>query len=506
MSNTIPQLSKEQAKELLWRRGSLAWLLDENQKVLYDLFHKNPAKVQTWLLARRSGKTFCLLVLATEYCIKYPNSVVKFVGPTKDQIKRIIRKELEVSILSNGGCPDDIKPKQQKQDSIYYFPNGSELQICAAEAGNIDSIRGGFSHICIVDEAQDISELKYAINSVLLPTTATTGGKVLISGTPSKDPDHEFNYFIEKADMAGVLTRRTIRDNPRLSKAVQDELIEAMGGEKSDDCRRELFCERIRSKKTTVIPEFDEETEKKLVQDWKRPPFYYPYTSMDLGFRDMTVVVFAYHDFHNDKIVIEDEIVRQGDSMHLATLAKDIEEKEKSLWYDPMTNENIKVERRVSDHDLIAIQEIKKASNYKIIFEPADKKDMMGGINFLRTLIKNEKVIINPRCKTIINHLRNAKWANTTKDNLGRGADDSHYDGIPTLSYLMRGIRFEKNPFPKGYNSTLRHEDAFYYGKQKEVPKTDIYLKMMGINKAKPEEHGYMNYLGNKKGKLGNEK
>ncbi len=220
---------------------------------------------------------------------------------------------------------------------------------------------------------------------------------------------------------------------------------------------------------------------------------------MDLGFRDMTVVLFAYHDFLTDKIIIEDEIVRHGDNMHLATLAKDIEEKEQALWEDPITCEKIKVERRVADHDLIAIQEIKIASRYKINFEPADKKDMMGGINFLRTLIKNEKVIVHPRCKVTINHLRNAKWANTARDNLGRGADESHYDAIPALSYLMRGIRFEKNPYPKNFNTKLRTEDAYYINKNKEIPKQDVYLRMMGLNKKTSDKTDYVSLLNSSK-------
>lgn len=485
-NNSLKQLSKAQVKDLLWRKGSLSWLLDDNQKVLYDLFHKNSAKIQTWLCSRRTGKTYCLLVLAVEYCIKHPNSVIKYVGPTKDQIKKIIRKELEVAILQNGYCPDDLKPQFNKQDGIYYFSNGSEIQLCAGEGGNIESIRGGYANIAIIDEAQDISELKYAVNSVLLPTTATTKGKVLVSGTPSKDPDHEFNYFIEKAEMDGVLTKRTIRDNPRLSKKDQDELIEAMGGETSEDCRRELFCERIRSKKTTVIPEFDEKREIEMIKVWDRPAFYHPYSSMDLGFRDMTIVLFAYHDFINDKIVIEDELVRQGESMHLSQLAKDIENKENELWIDPLTNEKFKVRKRVADHDLIAIQEIRMASNYRINFEPADKRDMMGGINFLRTLVNNNKIVINPKCKVTINHLKNAKWANTAKDNLGRGADDSHYDAIPALSYLMRGIDFGSNPFPANYKSTIRREDAFYPNKTKEFPNQDVYMRMLGLNKKQP--------------------
>lgn len=485
------QLSKSQAQDLLWRRGSLSWLLDDNQKVLYKLFHENPKKIQTWLLARRTGKTFALLVLATEYCIKNPHSVIKYVGPTKDQIKRIIRKEYDTEILRDFGCPEDIKPVFNKQDSTYYFPNGSEIQICAAEGGNIDSIRGGFAHICIIDEAQDVSDLKYAVNSVLLPTTATTNGKVLISGTPSKNADHEFNYFIEKARNEGVLTRRTIDDNPRLTLETKLELIEASGGMESEDVRREYYCEQIRSKKTTVIPEFTEEKEKEMVKEWKRPAFYLPYASMDLGFRDMTVVLFAYHDFLNDKIVIEDEIVRHGDQMHLATLAKDIQEKESELWFNVQTNEQIKVERRVSDHDLIAIQEIKKASNYQIIFEPADKKDMMGGINFLRTLINNNKIIVNPRCKVTINHLKDAKWIKGATDKLARGTDDSHYDAIPALSYLMRGIRFEKNPYPKNYNSNLRTEDAYYVRKKEVIPNQNVYLRMLGLktsNNSKTDE------------------
>jgi hypothetical protein len=498
-NNTEQAISKSQAKELLWRRGVLSWMLDENQKALYELFHKNPTKIQTWLLARRSGKTYTLLILAIEYCIKYPNSVVKFVGPTKDQIKKIVRKILDTDILTEGNCPQDLKPDFNKQDSIYYFGNGSELQLCAAEAGNIDSIRGGFANIAIVDEAQDVSDLKYAVNSVLLPTTLTTKGKILISGTPSKDPDHEFNFFIEKAQAEGVLTRRTIFDNPRLSKQDIDDQITAMGGAGTEDFRREFLCERIRSKKTTVIPEFDEDMEKKIVVEWKRPPFYFPYTSMDLGFRDMTIVIFAYHDFMTDKVVIEDEIVRHGDNMHLASLARDIEDKEQKLWEDPITCEKIKVKDRVADHDLIAIQEIKKASNYRIHFNTADKKDMMSGINFLRTLIKNEKVIINPRCKTVINHLINGKWANTQRDNLAHGADGSHYDAIPALSYLMRAIRFEENPYPKNYNSNLRPQDAFYMNKPKEVVNEQVYFKMLNLQKRESPQNAYAKLLNSKK-------
>ena len=49
-------LSKKQAVEEMWRRGLLFWKLDPCQKELYKLFYESNSKINTWLLARRSGK------------------------------------------------------------------------------------------------------------------------------------------------------------------------------------------------------------------------------------------------------------------------------------------------------------------------------------------------------------------------------------------------------------------------------------------------------------------
>ncbi len=474
------QITKEQAMEAAWRRGILSWLLDSNQKSLYDLFHNNDKKIQTWLLSRRSGKTHSLCVLAIEYCLKVPGSIVKFVAPNKKQVERNIRP-LMTKILET--CPEDIKPEYVGKDEIYFFPNGSEIQLCGAEKGNIDSIRGGFAHIAIVDEAQDVSELKYAVNSVLLPTTLTTKGKVLLSGTPPKNPDHEFVEFIEMCEEKGTLIKRTVYDNPRLSKEDIKEQIEAMNGENTEDFRREFLCEIIKSSSNSVIPEFDDNKIKEIVKEWPKPDFYNPYVSMDLGFRDMTVVLFGYHDFLNDKFVLEDEIVTQGNDMHLYKLGADIRNKERQLWVNEITNERIKPKKRVSDHDLIAINEIKKATNYDVIFDIADKAQMLSGINFIRTLINSNKIVINPRCVTLIRHLKHGKWTNAVKETLGHGQDGSHYDSIPALSYMIRAVDFKSNPYPKEYNTPLRKEDAYYVEKKDTVDNVDFYKRLFNMKR-----------------------
>jgi hypothetical protein len=481
-----PSVSPAKAKERLWRMGHLSWLMDKNQQDLYNLFHTNPAKIQTWLLARRSGKSYTLCVLAIEYCLSHPKSIIKYICPYKKQVERTINPIIEVDILSNG-CPEDLKPKYHKKEELWFFPNGSQLQLCGSEAGNIDSIRGGFAHICIVDEAQDVSNLNYAIKSVLLPTTLTTKGKILMSGTPPQDPDHEFVGFIEKANAEKTLIKRTIYDNPRLTAEDIKLQSDAMGGLQTEDFRREFLCELIKSKTRSVLPEVTEDLLKEIVKEWPRPPYFDSYTSMDVGLKDWTVLLFAYYDFRNDKVVIEDEVTAYGPDMHLPVLTESIREKELELWTSPLTNEFIKPKKRISDHNLIVINEIKKFSNYEIFFELADKREKMAGINWLRTLFASGKVIINPRCVTLIRHIKDAKWASTTdKDTFSKCPMGSHYDAVDALVYLVKAIDFKSNPYPKDFNNPLP-SDAFRrpHNNGNGLASSDVYRKILNLRKGK---------------------
>ena len=474
-----PKVDAKIAREMLWRKGHLSWMLDDNQKELYKIFHETNHKVQTWLLSRRSGKTYMLCILALELAIRQPNAIIKFLSPTKKQVERNLRP-LFNQILET--CPEDVKPVLKQKDDIYYFANGSEIQMAGSEAGNIDTLRGGSSHICIIDEGQDVSNLHYAVKSVLGPTTVTTKGKILLAGTPPKDQDHEFLDYVEMAEANGILRVKTIYDNPRLSKEDIEEQIKLSGGENSEDFQREFMCKIFKSKTNTVIPEFDDEKIQELVKPWKKPAFYDSYIGMDLGFRDMTVVLFAYYDFLNDKVVIERELVKHGEQMHLQTLGQEILDIERELWTSEY-GDVVKPRKRVSDHDLIAINEIHKATHYQLRFDLADKKEMMSGINFIRNMINNNKIIINHECKTTIYHLKAAKWVTQSKDKLGRGQDGSHFDSVAALSYLLRAIDFSRNPYPKNYNRPTNPDDIFVMNNKKPIEKENVYRKILNLKK-----------------------
>lgn len=486
--NNKPKLSATAVKHELWRRGVLTWLLDSNQKELYNLFHSTGHRVQTWLLARRSGKSYALLVFAIEQCMKQPNSIVKYVAPTKLQITTILRDIIK-QILKD--CPEDIKPSFSQRDYTYYFKNGSEIQLAGAESGHYIKLRGGSSHIAIVDEAQDVTDLKDVIRSVLLPTTLTTNGKVLLSGTPPKNPDHDFVYYIEEAELKGSLIRKTVEDNPRLTKEQVALFIEEVGGRNSEECRRELFCELIKDVSTSVIPEFTKEIQEAVIKEWPRPPFFDAYVSMDFGAIDLTGLLFGYYDFRSAKIIIEDELCLDFTeaNMNLDKLATLIKEKEAKLWYNPISNEQKKPYLRLSDLDYIVMKELAIKSANTITFVPTKKDDKEAAINNLRALIGSKKLIIHPRCVNLIRHLDNVKWSSAkNKHTFARSPDNGHYDLVDACVYLVRNVLFSKNPYPPTYDlkmDSLYIHDPKTFNKKTTANLEEVYYRIFNIKRNK---------------------
>lgn len=480
-------ISRSDAIKELWRRGELSWKLDPVQKQMHQMFYKSHHKTHTWLLARRNGKTLLLCILALERCIRTPNSIVKFVSPTKLQVNNNVRPIFKFLL---DDCPQDVKPDFKTKDYIYYFPNGSEIQLAGTDSGHAEKLRGGDSSICIVDEAGSCDNLDSIVKSILLPTTLITRGKVILASTPPSSPDHDFIKFIEDAELKGSLVKKTVFDNPRISKEQLDELIEELGGLHTDAARRELLCEIVKDSSTSVIPEATDALYKEIVKEWPKPLFYDAYEGMDLGFNDLTVIIFGYYDFKNAKIIIEDEYVTRGQDLHLPKLVEIVTEKERTLWTNQLTGEVKAPTKRVSDIDYIVLNEIRRISNGVIKFEATKKDNNEAAINTLRVLLAKKQIIINPRCVTLLRHLKNVRWkSSNNKDKFARSPDDGHYDAVDALKYLVRSINYNKNPYPADYtlgpdaSFTEQYLHSKQYGTGEKKEKVDVYKAIFGIKK-----------------------
>jgi hypothetical protein len=458
-------LTRRQITDEAWRRGFLYHRCHSVQQAMYKTFYESEDNsTLVWLLARQSGKTYLLAILALEQALRQPNSVIKILTDTKIHMETIFIPVMN-ELLEE--CPDDVKPEYQKSKFAYTFTNGSQIQLAGSDGKNYERLRGQKSHLCLVDEAGFCDDLNNVVLSVLVPTTTHTGGKTVLASTPPKEFDHEFLPFIEEAEMHGYLTKKTIYDNPLLTATQVERIAEKMGGVHSEQYRREYLCELIKDASTAVLPECTPALLKEITKEWPTPPFFDAYESMDLGFTDLTVVLFAYYDFRADKLIIEDEIVTNGPEMHLNKLTADIKDKERKLWTNVMSGEVKTPYLRVSDINYIATNEIRKNSNNEIIFVATKKDDKDSAINNLRMQLSAKKIVIHPRCVTLLRHMQNVRWQSAkNKTVFARSPDDGHYDAVDALIYLSRSVVYSKNPYPAHYGFNLKdlhiqNEDSF---------------------------------------------
>ena len=476
------EISRKQAIKILWQKGVLKWKLHDLQKKIYDNFYSGDEEFTTLLISRQTGKSFLLCVLAIETCLRIPNAIVKYACPKQKMVKTIL-KPLMREILAD--CPPELKPEYKENDKLYVFPNGSEIQMAGCDNQNYDNIRGGKSHLWIVDEAGFCDELDTVVFNVLSPTTTTTDGRGILASTPDPDaPEHAFiKDFVEPAKLRGELHLYTIYDNPLIDDVQRKKIIARYpGGEKNAKFRAEYMCEIIRNYENTVIPEFDDDAESAIVtENYKRPPYYDAYLSMDIGGKDFTVILFAYYDFINNLVVIEDEYVLR-EKQNTGKIAKGIKNKCAELW-----GEKPPYLMFADNNNLILLNDLQLEHGLTFIATKKDNKE--AAINQVRLKIQNHEIIIHPRCKTLIYHLKYATWARRSEKALSssnykqfaRSADAGHFDAVDAIIYLIRNVIYGKNPYPDNYNGFSSNT---HYVRTADSKKYKHIAKMFKVRKS----------------------
>lgn len=449
----------KQARFELWYMGILQWKFTTTQTKIWDFYNSRSEKMVVINCSRRLGKTFLLALMAVEQCLKKEKSIVKFIMPENKMIRTNLRPIMNEIFLD---APKELQAQFNSADNIYKFTNGSEIHLAGTDNGNYEKLRGGNSDLCIIDEAGFCSDLSHIIKFILIPTTSLTGGRIILSSTTPPNPDHEFIKIMQKAELDGTLIRKTIYDardddksmeTPRINDGMIADIIKAYEtGEDDEAFRTEYLCEIIFNSKDSVLPEFSSNVQASTITEWARPAFCDRYVSMDIGFTDLTVALFGYWDFDNSVLVVEDEIVINGPELTTRKLAELILKKETTLWTDQLTGEFQKPYLRVSDNNLILINDLQK--DYNILFFATEKHNKDSYIGMLRNMIAACQIIINPRCKTLISHMKSATWSSsrTGLRDFKRSSDSGHhYDAVAALMYMVRNIDKNKTPYPKGY-------------------------------------------------------
>lgn len=446
--------------------GDLTYKLKGIQREMRDSVYKSKGKKTVYLASRRIGKSFTMCVIATEFCVKQPDRIVKLIFPKKKDAQQVARSHFK-QVLAD--CPPSLKPTWKEQDKTFYFPNGSEIQMAGTDGGSAESVRGSAAHLILLDEAgfHDYNDFEYIVQSILMPTLLTTKGKMIMASTPSKEPDHPFmSKYLPQAKAEGHLIEYDIYANPMITPDMIDEIADEYPLGKDDPAfKREFLLISEADNDMMVIPDFDKTVQKDIVVTSEMPECFDAYVSGDPAVGDLTGILFGYYDFLRDKLVILDELVMGGEGEKQLTtedIAHGVQRKEKTLFMNALTGEVKEPYLRIMDNNNpILINDLFKEHGLRFI--PTKKDGKREQVNKVRMMIRKGRIEINPRCKNLIYHLETTRWKKlkngtmTDKFDRSKGIHKKykghHGDLVDALIYMVRNVQFNKNPYPKDWNA-----------------------------------------------------
>ncbi len=461
----LPSLSEIAAE--CWRLGDLGYKRHPGQHQLTAAVRQVAATIAVIHAARGYGKTFDALVDCCEVGLAQRNQRMVFAAPTREDAKKIVSAVMPMVI---DDAPSELKPVWIATDHLYHFPStDSVLIVEGADDDRGNHLRGPHVHYAVADEAGFWRHCAYVVKSVLLPQLQRVGGRIRIQSTSPESVGHDFVGLCEEAIRAGAYFKFTVHDNPRLSPAKIQKDAEEVSGKKGEavwtetSVRREFLCEFVTDTARAVIPEFDEALH---VGECERPEFVDCYDGLDLGLVDLTHALFGYWDFSNARLVIEDEW--SGNYKLTRDVAEIIKRKEKDLWGHlpyfgaPQGRHNRCPWGRYSDNEA---QQLYDLASYGAPFAPAIKTDKEAAINRLRGMFASGKVLIHPRCTSLLHQLRVGIW-NERRSDYERLPGAGHLDGIDALVYMARMIDYNRNPVPP--NLGVKSSTHFVPGGRRE--------------------------------------
>ncbi|WP_456868310.1 phage terminase large subunit [Galbibacter sp. BG1] len=144
---------------------------------------RDPRRYRVIVAGRRWGKTQVCKIALIQAASEKKNQLIWYVAPTYQMARDILWDDLKNSIPAKW-----IKRVNETRMTIHLI-NGSKIMLKGADKP--DSLRGVGINFLVIDEAQDVKEETW--ETVLRPTLATTGGRVIFIGTPKS-----FNWLYEK--------------------------------------------------------------------------------------------------------------------------------------------------------------------------------------------------------------------------------------------------------------------------------------------------------------------
>jgi len=464
-------ITVEEAIAALWFRGELSYKLHDAQIKIYKALYHSPEKLFVANCSRRFGKSFLMVLYAIERALRKPKTRIRFGAAFQTDLEEYILPAFEL-ILED--CPSSLKPVYRAKGTKYVFQNGSEIKLFGVDK-NPNSARGNAIDVVILDEAGYISNLDYLITSVVYPAQMyKKDAKLILISTPPVSPDHDFKMYCDKAKVEGNYQEYTIYDNPMIGPTELAECVKDSGGKDSTTFKREFLCQFVTETERAITPEF-KRTKHVLRTDLRDDytKFYRKYASLDLGFRDLTALLYGYYDFKRATLVIEDEFVINGPDVTSQRIAKATRDIERKLGYENTY--------RVADNsDLIFLNDLQ--SSQDVTFMATSKDSLEAMVNELREWLRQDRIKIAKHCIHTIGSLESGIWDKHRKK-FDKSKVYGHYDALASLIYMVRNIHQHDNPVPFSFQKDIHNWQVDYEKREEDFSeKKGLMKKLLGFN------------------------
>jgi phage terminase large subunit len=366
-------------------------------------------------LSRRQGKTYIANIIGQVVSL-VPGSNVLVMAPNYNLSS--ISFDLQRHLIKHFGIEVE---KDNAKDRVIELINGSTIRI--GSVNQVDSCVGRSYDLIIFDECA-LTDGEEAFNVSLRPTLDKPNSKAIFISTP-RGKNNWFSRFYDRGFSdefpQWFSVKATWQDNPRMTEEDVEEARKTMSAAQFSQEYEADFSSyegKIWNLKDSCVRSFDINLDKCEV-----------IAGLDLGFKDPTAFVVAAYSWEDETFYILDEYfdnerTTEGHALQIKAL---IDKWNIDYIYIDSANQQ---------------QRFDFAQLYDIPTTNA-KKSVLDGIGYIASLVDNDKIIVDPKCKEVLYAFDQYRW--DAKENLQK--EKPKHDRASHMSDAIRymGYSFKRD-------------------------------------------------------------
>ena len=331
---------------------------------------KSEKRFRVVLCGRRWGKTTLAIYEMIAKAVSKDDRRVAYIAPNYQQARDIAWEQLKRICL-----PITIKANEQRLEIKVKTQDGGESLITLRGWESIETLRGQFFDLLVLDEVASYRNFWTGWHEVLRPALTDRKGDVLFIGTP-KGFNHFYDlYNTEDKDYQSF--HFTSYDNPHIPADEIDKSKE----EVSEDRFAQEYLADFRKMEGLVYKEFERE---RHVKDKTFIGTEETILGIDFGYTNPSEIL---------------KIIRQGDNYHIESEWYKTRQSTNQIATAALNYKPIRVYPDPAEPD--RIEQLNDAG----LYIQDVSKDITAGIDTIHALFKQNRLTVSPKCLNLIHEL-----------------------------------------------------------------------------------------------------